>query len=64
MNMYKGAEKVKKVRSQNLRKQFELLQMDRQENISDYITRTQSIVNQTKANGEDVSELQNIEKVL
>lgn len=38
--------------------------MDRLENIPDYITRTLSIVNQTKANGEDVSELQNIEKVL
>ncbi|XP_021823771.1 uncharacterized protein LOC110765027 [Prunus avium] len=64
INSYIGREKVKKVRLQTLRRQFELLQMERKESISDYFSRTLSLANQMKANGEDMKELLIVEKIL
>lgn len=58
-NIYKGT--VKKVRLQTFRRKFELLQS---EILSDSFSRTLALVNQMKANGEDVTDLQVMEKIL
>ncbi|XP_004304866.1 PREDICTED: uncharacterized protein LOC101300551 [Fragaria vesca subsp. vesca] len=64
INCYVGQDKVKKVQLQTLRRQFELLQMEKRESNSDYFSRTLAIVNQMKANGEVLSNLQVVEKIL
>ncbi|PRQ23286.1 putative RNA-directed DNA polymerase [Rosa chinensis] len=64
INTIIGRDKVKKVRLQTLRRQFELLQMEKKESISDYFARTLAIANQMKANGEVIKELQIVEKIL
>ena len=45
---YKGADRIKKIRLQSLRGEFELLQMKSSESISDYHTRIMVIVNQMR----------------
>lgn len=64
IKIYKGVEKVQKVRLQTLRRQFELLQMEKSESISDYFSRTLALVNQMKANGETIGDQQIVEKIL
>ncbi|XP_020220457.1 uncharacterized protein LOC109803343 [Cajanus cajan] len=59
-----GATKTKKVRLQTLRRQYELLSMESNETVVDYITRVQTMVNTMKGLGEKMAELQVIEKVL
>ena len=49
---YKGADRIKKIRLQSLRGEFELLRMKSSESISDYHTRIMVIVNQMRRNGE------------
>jgi hypothetical protein len=61
---YKGVERVQKVRLQVLRRQFELLQMEDSESVSDYFSRTLALVNQMKTNGETIRDQQIVEKVL
>jgi gag-polypeptide of LTR copia-type len=61
---YKGEDRVKQVRLQTLRGEFENLRMKELEDVSDYITRVEMMVNQLKRNGEETSESRVVEKIL
>lgn len=61
---YKGADRIKKIRLQSLRGEFESLQMRPSESVSDYHTRIMVIINQMRRNGEALSEARITEKIL
>jgi len=61
---YKGDDKVKRVRLQTLRHQYELLQMETTETIDVYINKFLALTNQMKTNGETHSEKAKVEKIL
>ena len=61
---YKGADRIKKIRLQSLRGEFEALQMRSSESVSDYHTRIMVIINQMRRNGEALSEARITEKIL
>ncbi|GAU39052.1 hypothetical protein TSUD_396570 [Trifolium subterraneum] len=63
-NAHGGGDKVKKVRLQSLRRQYELLGMMDKESIGDFFTRLQTLVNTMKNLGDQISDQQVIEKVL
>ncbi|WJX11887.1 hypothetical protein P8452_02442 [Trifolium repens] len=64
INAHGGADKVKKVRLQSLRRQYELIGMTEKESIGEFFTRLQTIVNTMKNLGETMTDQQVIEKVL
>ncbi|KAK2388316.1 hypothetical protein QL285_062010 [Trifolium repens] len=61
---YGGDAKVKKVKLQALKRQYELLQMKSDESIADYFTRLVTLTNQMKNCGGNLSEQETVEKVL
>ena len=61
---YKGDDKIKRVRLQTLRRQYELLQMETTEIIDVYINKVFALTNHMKSNGETHSEQAKVEKIL
>ncbi|GAU33536.1 hypothetical protein TSUD_143290 [Trifolium subterraneum] len=61
---YGGDAKVKKVKLQALKRQFELLEMKNDEAIAEYFTRVETLTNQMKNCGSTLSEEEMVEKVL
>ncbi|XP_019423083.1 PREDICTED: uncharacterized protein LOC109332559 [Lupinus angustifolius] len=59
---YAGVEKVKKVKLQTLRREYELLQMNEGESIADYFTKIRSLSNLLKGCGEAVRDQLVVEK--
>ena len=56
-SLYGGDEKLKKVKLQTLRKQYEMLQMKEDESIFAYFSRVVTQTNQMKACGEALTDL-------
>ncbi|GAU31071.1 hypothetical protein TSUD_322080 [Trifolium subterraneum] len=55
---------VKKVRLQNYKRQFELLQMEEKESVGDFVTRVTILVNLMKECGETINDQSVVEKIL
>ncbi|GLT78984.1 hypothetical protein SLA2020_504990 [Shorea laevis] len=64
MTAYKGAEKVKKVKLQTLRRQYELLQMESSKTTVTYVSRVLALTNKMKIYGEEYTEQTKVEKIL
>ena len=62
--VFKGTDRVKQVRLQTLRGELESMKMKESENVSDYITRVQTVANQLNRNGEMLPETRVVEKIL
>lgn len=61
---FSGDDKVKKIRLQSLRRQYELLQMKKEEKIEDYFSSILAITNQMKICGETLPDKSVMEKIL
>jgi len=62
--LYFGDGKLKKVRLQALRRQYEVLTMEEEETISQYFDKVVNLSNQMARNGETVTDLMKVEKFL
>ncbi|XP_019432534.1 PREDICTED: uncharacterized protein LOC109339535 [Lupinus angustifolius] len=61
---YEGVAKIKKVKLQNLRRQYEILKMEDNESIADYMTKILTLSNQMRSCGKAIKEKSIVEKVL
>ncbi|XP_019450669.1 PREDICTED: uncharacterized protein LOC109352939 [Lupinus angustifolius] len=61
---YTGGKRVKNVRLLTLKRQIELMQMDEQESIAEYLNRLRGLINQMKGCGETLREQNAVEKIL
>ncbi|GAV90760.1 UBN2 domain-containing protein [Cephalotus follicularis] len=64
MTSFKGPDRVKKVKLKTLRRQYELLQMEASETVTEYTSRILSLTNQMKIYGEEHTEQAKVEKIL
>ena len=62
--MFKETDRVKQALLQTLRDELESMKMKESENVSDYITRGQTVANQLNRNGEMLPETRVVEKIL
>jgi hypothetical protein len=62
--LYAGDGKLKKVRLQALRRQYEVLTMEEEESVSQYLDKVINLTNQMTRNGETVTDVMKVEKVL
>ena len=61
--LYSGDGKLKKVRLQALRRQYEVLIMEEEESISQYYDKVINLTNQMTRKGETVTDVMKVEKV-
>jgi hypothetical protein len=61
---YQGNDRVKTVKLQTLRTQFETLRMTKSENVDQFMTKFMGIVNQIRLTGEAITDQRIVEKVL
>ncbi|CAL0323999.1 unnamed protein product [Lupinus luteus] len=59
-----GGDKIKKVKLQTLRKQYELIQMEETNKVGEYFTKVLTITNQMKGCGETITDLVIMEKIM
>ncbi|KAK2373515.1 hypothetical protein QL285_074546 [Trifolium repens] len=62
--IYGGDEKLKGIKLQALRRQYEMMQMNEQETISEYLARMLALTNLMKSCGEAMTDRSKIEKIL
>ncbi|CAJ2658384.1 unnamed protein product [Trifolium pratense] len=61
---YQGSNKVKRAQLQSLRREFEILEMEESESVTEFIARTLKIANNMTAHGERMEQVTVVEKIL